>query len=55
MEKVKFTELTSIEMISIDGGKPLCYHLGEIAGFITGTFVSLLAGFKDGLAGAEKQ
>jgi len=55
MEKNELVALTSIEMISIDGGKPLFYHLGEIAGFITGTFVSLLAGFKDGLNGAEKQ
>ncbi len=55
MEKVEFVELTSYEMMSLNGGKPLFYHLGEIAGFITGTFVSLLAGFKDGLNGAEKQ
>jgi hypothetical protein len=55
MEKVEFVELSSYEMMELYGGKPLFYHLGEAAGFIAGTFISLLAGFKDGITGSEKQ
>jgi len=55
MKKNELVALTSIEMISIDGGKPLCYHLGETAGFVAGTIVSFFAGFLHGISGEEKQ
>jgi hypothetical protein len=54
MKNEEIIELNSSEMISIDGGN-LFHALGEAAGFIVGTFVSLVAGFKDGITGAEKK
>jgi patatin-like phospholipase/acyl hydrolase len=48
MEKFGVIELSSKEMISIEGGKTLCYYLGLIAGATVGTIVSLVKGVQDG-------
>jgi hypothetical protein len=51
MEKYGVIELTSKEMISIDGGKTLSYYLGLIVGATAGTVVSLIKGIQDGIDG----
>jgi hypothetical protein len=51
MEKYGVIELTSCEMISIDGGKTLSYYLGLIVGATVGTAVALIKGVQDGLDG----
>ena len=51
MENFGVIELTSNEMISIDGGKTLSYYLGLIIGATAGTIVSLVKGFQDGVDG----
>lgn len=55
MEKIELIGLNSYEMMSIDGGRSVSYHLGRITGFVTGTFISLVAGFKDGITGSEHE
>jgi hypothetical protein len=54
MQKTELIELTTSEMISIDGGN-IFRTLGEVAGFIIGTAVSFVAGLIDGLTGNEKR
>jgi len=51
MEKYSIVELSSEEMISIDGGKTLSYYIGLAIGATAGTFVSLVKGFQDGIDG----
>jgi len=54
MENLGIIELTSTEMISIDGGKSLSYYVGLVIGAAAGTVVSLLKGIEDGLNGQHK-
>ena len=54
MENFGVIELTSTEMISIDGGKSLSYYVGLVIGAAAGTVVSLLKGIEDGLNGQHK-
>ncbi len=51
MEKFGLVELTSQEMISIDGGKSLSYYIGLVIGATAGTVVSLIKGVQDGIHG----
>jgi hypothetical protein len=51
MEKFGVIELSSKEMISIDGGKTLSYYLGLVIGATAGTIVSLIKGVEDGIDG----
>jgi hypothetical protein len=51
MGKFGVIELTSKEMISIDGGKSFSYYLGLVIGATAGTAVSLVKGFIDGFDG----
>jgi len=51
MEKFGVIELTSKEMISIDGGKTFSYYLGMFIGATVGTAVALIKGIQDGLDG----
>ena len=51
MEKFGVIELTSKEMISIDGGRTLNYYLGLLIGTTAGVVVSLIKGLQDGLDG----
>jgi hypothetical protein len=51
MEKFGVAELTSEEMILIDGGKTLSYYLGLVIGTTVGTAVALIKGFQDGIDG----
>jgi hypothetical protein len=51
MEKFGVIDLTSTEMISIDGGKTLSYYLGLVIGATFGTVVSLIKGVQDGVDG----
>jgi hypothetical protein len=51
MEKAGIIELTSEEMISIDGGKSISYYLGMFVGATAGTAVALVKGIIDGIDG----
>jgi hypothetical protein len=51
MENFGVIELTSKEMIFIDGGKTLSYYLGLIVGATVGTAVALVKGIQDGVDG----
>jgi hypothetical protein len=51
MEKFGLVELTSNEMISIDGGKSLSYYVGLFVGAAAGTVVALIKGIEDGVDG----
>ena len=51
MEKFGVIELTSEEMISIDGGKSVSYYLGMFIGATVGTAVALIKGIQDGIDG----
>ena len=51
MENYGVIELTSNELISIDGGKSLSYYIGFVVGITVGTVVSLLKGAQDGVDG----
>jgi hypothetical protein len=51
MEKFGVSELTSSELISIDGGKTFSYYLGLVIGATVGTVVSLVKGITDGVDG----
>jgi hypothetical protein len=51
MENYSVIELTSEEMISIDGGKTFSYYVGLVIGATAGTIVSLVKGFQDGVDG----
>jgi hypothetical protein len=51
MEKFGVIELTSKEMISIDGGRSLSYYLGMFIGATAGTAVALVKGVIDGIDG----
>ena len=51
MEKFGVIELTSKEMISIDGGKSISYYLGLVIGATVGTAVALIKGIQDGVDG----
>lgn len=53
MEKFGVIELTSKEMISIDGGKTFNYYLGLIIGTTAGVVVSLIKGVQDGIEGTH--
>jgi hypothetical protein len=53
MEKLEVIELTSKEMISIDGGRTLSYYLGLFVGATIGTAVALVKGFTDGYDGTH--
>ena len=55
MGKFKVIELTSTEMISIDGGKSMSYYLGLVIGATFGTAVSLIKGIQDGINGQHAQ
>jgi hypothetical protein len=55
METYGVIELTRDQMVLIEGGKPLSYWIGYVAGFISGTITSLAAGFKDGVSGEKKE
>ena len=54
MENIGVIELSSNEIMAIDGGKPIGYYLGFALGAIAGTVVSLFDGIKDGLDGQHK-
>jgi hypothetical protein len=54
MENYGVIELTPDQLLLIEGGKPISYYIGYGIGFISGTFVSLIAGIKDGLSGEKK-
>jgi hypothetical protein len=54
MEKFGVIELSSQEMISVEGGKSLSYYVGLVIGTAAGTVVSLLKGIEDGLNGQHK-
>ena len=49
MEKFGVIELSTNEMIAIDGGKSLGYYLGYAIGFVCGEVVTLLGGIADAL------
>jgi len=49
MEKFGVIELSSNEMIAIDGGKSLGYYLGYAIGYACGEVVTLLGGIADAL------
>jgi hypothetical protein len=51
MEKFGVIELTSKEMVSIDGGKTFSYYLGLVIGATAGTVIALIKGVQDGLDG----
>jgi hypothetical protein len=51
MEKIGVIELTSKEMISVDGGRTLSYYVGLFIGATAGTIVSLIKGLQDGTDG----
>ena len=51
MENIGVVELTSKEMISIDGGKSISYYLGLLIGAAAGTTVALIKGIQDGVDG----
>jgi hypothetical protein len=51
MENYGVIELSSKEMISIDGGKSLSYYLGLVVGAVVGTAVALVKGIQDGVDG----
>jgi hypothetical protein len=51
MKSLALTELTSEEMIAIDGGKPYTYYIGLAIGATVGTAVSFIAGLLGGLSG----
>jgi len=51
MENYEVIELSSKEMVSIDGGKTLSYYLGLVIGVTVGTAVSLIKGLQDGIDG----
>jgi hypothetical protein len=51
MENFGVIELSSKEMISIDGGKTLSYYLGLVVGAVVGTAVALVKGIEDGIDG----
>jgi hypothetical protein len=51
MEKFRLVELTSNEMISIDGGRSFNYYVGWFIGAAAGTVVALIKGFEDGVDG----
>ena len=51
MENYSIIELTSEEMISIDGGKTFSYYVGLVIGATAGTLVSLVKGIQDGIDG----
>lgn len=53
MEKLVVVELNLNEMINIEGGRiSFGFAVGYTIGFISGTFVSLLHGFQEGLQAA---
>lgn len=54
MEKFGVIELTSKEMISIDGGKTFSYYLGLVVGATVGTVVSFVKGITDGIDGKHE-
>jgi hypothetical protein len=49
MENFGVIELSSNEMIAIDGGKSLAYYLGYGIGYVYGEVVCFLAGIGGGL------
>ena len=51
MENYGVIELSSKEMVSIDGGKTFSYYLGLVIGITVGTAVALIKGFQDGVDG----
>jgi hypothetical protein len=51
MEKFGVIELSSAEMISIEGGKTFSYYLGLVIGATVGTVVALVKGITDGVDG----
>jgi hypothetical protein len=51
MEYPGIVELSSVEMLAIDGGKPFGFYVGFVLGAITGTTISFLAGLGGGLNG----
>ena len=55
MEKFEITELTTDEMILIDGGRTLSYYIGLVIGATVGTAVALIKGFEDGFDGQHAQ
>jgi hypothetical protein len=54
MEKFGVIELTSKEMISIDGGRSFNYYLGLVIGATVGTAVAFIKGFQDGVDGQHE-
>ena len=53
MGKFGVIELTSKEMLSIDGGRTFNYYLGLFIGATVGTVVSLIKGVQDGIEGTH--
>ena len=51
METFGVIELTSKEMISVEGGKSFSYYLGFVIGATFGTAVALIKGIQDGIDG----
>jgi hypothetical protein len=51
MENYGVVELSSKEMVSIDGGRSLMYYLGLVIGATVGTVVALIKGIQDGVDG----
>jgi len=51
MENFGVIELTSKEMILIEGGKTFSYYLGLVLGATVGTAIALIKGVTDGYDG----
>ena len=51
MENYFTVDLTSEELISIDGGHTFSYYVGLVIGAAAGTVVSFVKGVQDGLDG----
>jgi hypothetical protein len=53
MSKLELTDLSLIELTTIDGGleKPLAYYLGYAIGYAAGEVTTLLAGISAGFKG----
>jgi hypothetical protein len=54
MGKFGVIELTSKEMISIDGGRSFNYYFGLVIGATVGTVVAFIKGFQDGVDGQHE-
>jgi hypothetical protein len=47
MKKIRLIELSSEEIISIEGGKPIGYYMGYAIGFVCGEVTTFLGGIAE--------